>query len=417
VTLIPRRARARLLEDLSFFRSVLLQGARQVGKSTLATAIAAELGARVVTLDDIDVRDLARSDPGLLLDSLGRPAVIDEVQRGGDGLVLALKARLDTTREKGQFLLTGSSGFLTTPGLSESLAGRMGVVELWPLSVGERLGGHDGLVGRLLDGPDGLLSHGSATVPRDDYLELLCTGGMPEVQELSARGRGVWFDAYLETVLRREIESAADLRKVDALERMARLLLASTGDEMVAASLAQRLGIDRATASTYEPWLESAFLVHRVAAWGRNLGAAAVKRPKLHAVDTGLAAASLGKDLDALRRPTEPATGRLLESFVVAELAKQVSWAERPIRLHHLRETGGIEIDAVLQTTDGRVCAVEVKASTRARPEDARHLATVRDRLDRVGGEFVVGVVLHTGEQRLPLGDRIVALPIADLWT
>ena len=146
--LIPRRALTRVEESLGAFRAVVIQGARQVGKSTVAEAVARASGTPVATLDRREDLAAALDDPGLFLESLGSPAVIDEIQRGGDDLVLAIKQRLDRDRTPGQYLLTGSTNFLTTPMISESLAGRIDVVTLWPLSMGELSAGKDDFVDR-----------------------------------------------------------------------------------------------------------------------------------------------------------------------------------------------------------------------------------------------------------------------------
>jgi uncharacterized protein len=136
-----------------------------------------------------------------------------------------------------------------------------------------------------------------------------------------------------------------------------------------------------------------------------------------YSCDTGLAAAIVGKDVDALARLNDPSVGPLVESFVIAELAKQLTWSAVSARLHHLRDSDGLEIDAIIESADGRVVAVEVKASTVARSEDAAPMGSLRDKLDRVGEDFVAGIVFHTGDRRVRLGDRLVDLPIADLWT
>lgn len=415
--LIDRRALGVAVESLQSFRALVIQGARQVGKSTLAGVLAARLDAPLVSLDREEDLAAALDDPRLFLDTFGTPLVVDEVQRAGDRLVLASKQRLDADRSPGQYVLTGSTNFLTTPTISESLAGRIDLVTLWPLSMGELTGGSDGFVDRVFAGVPAVLEHRGATPSRGDYLQMLCRGGYPEVQAMGERARLRWFDRYVETVLRREVETATDLRRLDALLAMARLLLSTMGSELVISRLADNLGIDRSTAEVYEPWIETTFLVHRLPAWSRKVASRIVRRPKLYACDTGLAAAVIGKGPDALGRMHDPSVGPLVESFAVAELAKQATWSTTPARLHHLRERGGLEVDVVLEAPDGRVVAVEVKASTVARPPDAAPMARLRDRLDGVGDDFVAGVVLHTGDRRVALGDRLVGLPLADLWT
>jgi len=324
-----------------------------------------------------------------------------------------MKQRLDRSRSPGQYILTGSTNFLTTPAISESLAGRIDLITLWPLSMGELHQGQDDLIDRAFADHAGLTNHRGVTPTRDDYLQLLCRGGYPEPQAFNDRTRQRWFERYLETVLRREVESATDLRRLDSLQAMARLLLATTGSELVISRLAKQVGVNRATAEIYQPWIEAAFLVHRLPVWSRKVASRVVRRPKLHVVDTGLGAAIVGKNPASLARLNDPSVGPLVESFVIAEL----TWSQTSARLHHLRETDGLEIDAIIESLDGRVTAVEVKASTVPRPADAAPMATIRDRLDRVGDDFFGGIVFHTGQRRIKLGDRLIGLPIADLWT
>ncbi|MGQ0465083.1 MAG: ATP-binding protein [Sporichthyaceae bacterium] len=395
----------------------MVHGARQVGKSTLALQLADRIGATVATLDDEDARRAAENDPASFLAALGRPLVIDEVQRVGEPLVLAVKAAVDGDRRRGQFILTGSTNFLTVPTISESLAGRADFLTLWPLSQGELHGGVDGFVDRAFAGVGGLLAHSGVVIERDEYLERLCLGGYPDVLTIGERGRRRWFENYVATVLAREIETAGDIRRSDALAAMVRYFAATTAGELVLTTAAERLGIARATAAEYLPWLETAFIVHHLPAWSRNLTAKVVKRPKIHMVDTGVAANLLGRRPEGLRHPTEPATGPLFETFVVNEIAKQLTWSDTFARIYHFRDRDGTEVDAVLEADDGRVVAVETKATSTPRPEDFRGLAKLRDAVDRCGDRFVAGVLLHTGARRLQFGERLLALPAADVWT
>lgn len=415
--IIKRRAEEVVRGSLGAFRVVVLHGARQSGKTTLARAVAEALGGEYVTLDVARERLAAAADPETFLDQLRSPAVIDEIQRVGEPLVLAVKVLVDNDPRPGQVLLTGSTNFLSVPTISETLAGRVDLVTLWPLAQSEINGTAGDFVDRLFGEPGRLTRARSKTPSRDDYLALVCRGGFPEVGRIDPKARRRWFTRYVQTVIEREIRVVADLRRGDLLGRMVRLFAARTAQEHVASHVAESLGTDRTTTETYRAWLQTVFLVHLVPAWSRNLASKVVHRPKLHMVDTGLAAALLGKDVAALRRPTDPMTGPLLETFVVAEIEKQIGWGDLPATIHHYRETGGIEVDIVIETPDGRVCAIEVKATVAPRPADAAGLAAFRDRLDRVGSDFVQGVVLHTGTRRLSMGDRIVALPIADIWS
>lgn len=414
--LLPRRAATVVAQSMQDFRVVVVHGARQVGKTTLVQIVARDLSAAYLTLDRAGDREALAADPADFLDSAGTPLVIDEVQRVGEPLVIAVKVVVDNDNRPGRYLLTGSTNFLTVPGIAESLAGRVDLVTLWPLSMGERSGGRDDFVDRCF-GQENLLHHLGEVPTRTQYLEMLTIGGYPAVQAMADRARRRWSSRYVDTVLSREIEVAADIRRIDAMRDMVRYFAATTAQELVVSSVANRLGIDRSTVETYEAWLETVFLIHRVPAWSRNLAAKVVRRPKIYMADTGVAAALLAKTPQTLMSPTDPATGALVETFVANELAKQLTWSETPARLGHFRRSDGAEVDLVLESDDGRVVGVEVKASSTPRAEDFRWLAMLRDGLDASGGDFVQGVLLYAGDRRLPFGDRLVALPIADLWT
>ncbi|MEZ0365165.1 ATP-binding protein [Mycobacterium sp. pUA109] len=416
-TWIPRRALDVVEQSLAAFRVVVLHGARQTGKTTLARHFAERHNAAYVTLDRTDIADAMASDPVTYLSTSGTPLVIDEVQRVGEPLILAVKSAVDVNNRPGQYLLTGSTNFLTVPMIAETLAGRTDIVTLWPLSQGELTGGDDDFVDRAFADAESLLTHQGPTPARSAYFDALCLGGYPAAQGLGVRGRRRWFARYVQTVLQREIAVAADIRRADALMEMVRYFAATTAQELVLNTVAQRLGIDRSTVNTYEPWLETVFLVHRLPAWSRNLTAKVVKRPKLYIADTGIAANLLAKDASALQRVNDPASGALFETFVVNEIAKQCTWCETPVRMFHFRDSDGAEVDLVLEADDGRILAIEFKASTTPRSDDFRWLTLLRDRLDKVGGQFIAGFVLHTGTARLRFGDRMIALPAADVWT
>ena len=206
----------------------------------------------------------------------------------------------------------------------------------------------------------------SADANRDDYLRRLCRGGYPEPFEMEGRLRYRWFDSYVTTVLNRDIVVLGELRAMPAMHRLMRLAAASTATEVNLADWSRRLGIDRRTVESYLGWMRTVFLVHELPAWTRNRTRRAIKRPKLHMLDSGLAATLLRLDATALRHPNATMTGPLIETFTVNEIVKQISVADEAIDLHHFRDSTGREVDLVLEHTDGRLVAVEIKASASA---------------------------------------------------
>jgi hypothetical protein len=420
---VARHLRHRLAAALSTYRVVVLHGARQCGKTTLARAVAAERGGAYVSLDDEQALDAALADPHTFVRTGPYPLVVDEVQIAGERLVRAVKMAVDADDVPGRFLLTGSTNFLTVPTISESLAGRAAILRLWPLSRAELAGAPattgatalPGVIGRWFDG-ETVAAAGAGTA-RDDYLEMVCAGGYPEALRLEPAGRAGWFDGYVETVLARDVVALGDIRRAALLARLLRLAAASTAGEVNITDWAQRLAADRATVDSYLQWLRTVFLVHDLAPWTRNRAARVVRRPKLHLTDSGLAAAMLGLDAAALRPPTATATGPLVETFVVNEIARRLGAAIPRVTLHHYRDNARHEVDLVLERADGAVVAVEIKATASPRAGDLRHVAALRDRLDAAEpGAFRAGILLHTGTGAYTVGDRLHTAPVDTLW-
>ena len=419
--IVPRHMQPRIEEALDSFRVVVLHGARQCGKSTLARLVADERGGTYTSLDDDATREAAQADPrGFLLDQR-HPLVVDEIQLGGDRVVRAVKQVVDAEPVPGRFLLTGSTNFLTVPTISESLAGRVRLLRLWPLSQAELGGTEPFPVEAWFDSAgDGLARLAPASkirLSRRDYLEIVCRGGYPEVAVMSRELRPDWFESYVETVIERDVAALGDLRRRSVLPTLLEWVAASTSSELNAQSVAGRLGIDRATLGSYLAWMETVFLLHRLPSWSRSPSARPVRRPKIHITDTGLAAGLIGADADALMVPTAPATGPLLETFVVNEIARAVSASASRQRLHHYRDHQGHEVDLVIERADGAVVAVEIKATSSPTVDQMRHVAWLRDRLDSVSpGAFRSGILLHTGDQIFTVGDRLHIRPIDTLW-
>jgi hypothetical protein len=407
--LVPRKAEGLVTEALSDTRVVTLNGARQAGKSTLARIAAGQHPNAVIRLlDDPATLRAARDDPAGFVEHDGL-MVIDEVQLAPE-LFRSIKVAVDADQRPGQFLLTGSAQVLALRGLPDALPGRMEIVELWPFSQGELEQSPDAFVdAAYARGPD--LSHAS-TLRKRDYLERLVRGGYPEAIRRPPRRREAFFESYLTNLIERDIQELAAIERRGDLRRLLALLAGRSGGLLVAATLATASGIPRTTLNRYLELLSAVFLIKQIPAWSTGRTQRAIGTPKLAFVDTGIAAHLLGQDSARLNEP-DGAAGPMIETFVLMEIARQLTWSQERARLHHYRTKDDLEVDAVLETSDGRVIAIEVKAGATVRSED---LAGLRHLSQRLGQRLVAGYVLYTGQQTLPFGERIRALPIEALW-
>lgn len=390
----------------------IVTGPRQSGKTTLVRGQLSG-AATMRSLDEQGVLDAALEDPAEFVAIGGRPLVIDEVQRGGEPLVRAIKARVDRDSSPGQFVLTGSSNFLSVPTIAESLAGRAGFVEVWPFTQGELAGVSDHFVDVIFTGAAGLTEYRPSGISRHELLERVCTGGYAEVHELPPGQRPGWFRDYVRTTIERDVVEMSGIRKVAEMGQLLRLLAARSGCELVMQSLINDSALERQAVYDHRGWLQTIHLVTTLPAWSRNLTRRVKRRPKVFLTDPGLAAWLMGKTPAALQSPTDPATGQLVETFVFAELRRQLTWATTEIGLFHWQDRSGGEIDFVLESGDGRVVALEVKAGQTPKREWFRCLGHMRD---TVGDSFIAGVVLYAGQHVLPFGDRLMAVPIPALW-
>lgn len=412
ITLRDRHLEAAIRDSLSSFRVVMIQGARQTGKTTLARRIGGS--GTFLGLDDNDLLRIARHDPVGLIAGLPKPVVIDEVQRAGDSLVRAIKMAVDRDPTPGGFLLTGSADFLTVPGISESLAGRVAIFELSPFSQGEIEGHEERFLDCVFNEPDSLRSVPASAIAGSGYSLRICAGGYPEPLAMDHRNRRRWFDAYVNTIVSRDVAEFTGARRTREIPRLLRALAARTANQLVVSSIHNQIGLGSInTTSDYVAYLEMIHLVTTLPTWSANLGIRVKRHPKVYITDTGLAATLLGRTPESLIRPTDPARGQMFETFVVNEIRRQSSWSDIGVDLFQYRDRYGHEVDLICETPDGRVVGIEVKAAATTRPAQATHLAWLRDRL---GDRFVAGIVFYTGALSLPLGDRIVALPLSTLW-
>nr|BFE65422.1 ATP-binding protein [Dactylosporangium thailandense] len=389
---------------------VVLNGARQVGKSTLAELVLRQHPGGVARfLDNPGTRTAAQADPIRFVQHEGL-MLIDEVQRVPD-LWLAIKHVVDRDPRPGRLLLTGSARLLALQSVPDALPGRSETIELWPLSQGEIDGAPDGFVDAAFRlGPE--LTAAAAEAPdfsRRDGLARALRGGYPEaVRRETPRRRERFFEGYLDDVITRDVKQVADIEKAGDMRRLVSLLAAQTAGLLNVNRLAGELSLSAPTVRRYVEILETIYLIRLIPAWSANATTRTVATPKVVFVDPGLAGFLSTGATGGMPE------GGLIENFVVSELARQLTWARSSIRLFHYRDRDQYEVDAVLEDNAGNVVAIEVKAAETVRAEDFRGLRLLQRRL---GDRYRAGFVLYCGTEPLSFGDGLGALPISALWT
>jgi uncharacterized protein len=239
----------------------------------------------------------------------------------------------------------------------------------------------------------------------------LSAGGYPEARLRHGRRRSRWFENHLATALNRDLHDISDAVKTDAMPGLLRLLASQAANLLSYRAIGTRLDLHHATVKSYVGLLEQMFLVRRLPAWRPGLGAREVQAPKIYIVDTGLMAYLMGAGDERIANDDQ-VTGKIVENFVATELTKHAEWAEETVRLYHYQRERE-DVDLVLEWNDGSIAAIEVKSRATVRQGDWKWVAKLRDQ--RKDG-FRAGAILYTGEQTIPLGDRLWAIPLSGLW-
>jgi uncharacterized protein len=408
---VTRLADGLLDQLLVSFSAISLVGPRAAGKTTTAVRRAGT----VLRLDRPNVRSAVAADPDAMLQGLPEPVVIDEWQEAPDVLG-AVKRSVDDDPRPGRYILTGSVRAelenQVWPG-----TGRILQVPMYGMSVRERLGRATGptFIDRVaLEGASAVKSPGGEVNIRG-YLDLMLEGSFPEpALRVPAMARRRWFDGYVEQMITRDVPAIAPRRDPDLLRRYLSALAVNSAGLVTEESLREAAGINTKTAREYQALFQRMFVLDLVPAWFSNHVKRLVKTPKRYLVDPALVAAVLGLGRDAILYGPDM-LGRLMDTFVAAQLRAELAVSDLGPRLYHLREEHGRrEVDLVIETASGTLIGIELKASATVTAHDARHLAWLRD---EVGDAFAAGLVLHTGPYVFPLGDRLVAAPVSALWT
>ena len=404
----PRFVEHRVDEALADTRVVLVCGPRQSGKTTLARQIAGE-DIPFYTLDDSTVLESALADPVGFVRGLDR-AVIDEVHRV-PSLILAIKTAVDADPRPGRFLLTGSANLMTLPHLADSLAGRMGIIRLLPLSQAELHGNQSPFLEQVFAGE---VPKCTAPIVGDDFVNAVLSGGYPEALARSGgRRRQNWHLDYVEAIIQRDVRDVARIGQLNAMPRLLHVLAEYSGQLVNYSGFGAALGMNHVTTQKYVGVFENLFIVRTLQPWYTNTLKRLTKSPKLHFLDSGLLATLKDISLDRLNRE-RALFGPLLESFVFGELLKLTSWSDDRYVFSHFRDKERNEVDLVIEDRRGRVVGIEVKASATASKGDFSGLRRLET---ACGDKFVLGLVLYDHDQTVPFGDRMIAAPLSTLWS
>lgn len=417
---VPRHGVSVAKEVLADTPLLVVQGARQVGKSTLLQQATRGMRAHHVTLDNPTALSAAQADPvGFISQEPGRLLVVDEAQRA-PGLALALKEAIDIDRRPGRFAITGSADLLSLPGIADSLAGRAESIRVHTLSQGEieQRATPEDWVAWILDLVDGAHKLPQTVQPREETREAILRGGYPEPLKRSTnRAADRWFASYSERLAlhdAKHLEGKGQFSSV--LEPLLRILASEGSAELVKAKIARQLGIAESTLTDHLALAKAMYLIDELPAWGRAFSTRAVRRPKIAVSDTGFASSLSGFTVEKSRLVGGMEHfGALVEAFAAGELRKQQEWSRERYRLYHYRERTE-EVDIVIELADGRLILVEVKAAVGVDKRAWRHLESLSEKLeDRV----VVSVVLFLGDQALTAKHAhgtVYLLPVSTLW-
>ena len=413
--MIQRHLSKIVLESLQDFPVVLLIGARQVGKSTLAKELTKQnWPARYLTLDNRAVLDAALTNPDGMVQGLDLPVVIDEVQRASD-LLRSVKMTVDQDRQPGMFLLTGSANILTMSSVSETLAGRVAVHQLHPFSWTEVEGEKPSeVLEHIFKAQDakGLvrkLSLSNAPARTKELQQFILRGGYPDPCLMkNPSSRSTWFESYRQTYLERDVRDLTSIAHVPDFNRLLVTLALRTGQMLNFSSLSRDVGLPVSTLRRYFNILEETFQIFRIAPYHANVGKRIVKTPKAYMSDTGMAChLSDADDWSTLQKRNQ--AGAMLETWVAGELRKLLSLSSTRTGLYYWRTRDGREVDFLLER-GGRVVGVEVKQAARIDKHDLTGIMACSDALKN---SWHMGIVLYGGTEVVPLDPKIIAVPFS----
>jgi len=385
---------------------VMVIGPRGCGKSSLVRNFISK-ERKYLSLDSDAVLESALYDPAGFVRDLDS-AIIDEVQKAPE-LLLAMKQAVEDDGRPGRFLLTSSANLGLLQHLPESLAARMEIITLLPISRAEIGASRPSFLtaafsGELVEPPFPLIG--------GELLQTVVAGGYPEMLRRKEPRRKSWARDYVMDLVRQDAREIAGVEKLDRLPRLLELLATHSGQLTNFSQIGSQLELDDKTTQKYTQILEQLFLVQRVPAWFESRLSRLVKTPKLHFVDSGMHAAMLGLSAEKVAK-NRTAFGALLGTFVFSEIMKQASWSHEVYTFNHFRDKDQDKVDFLVEDERGALIGIDVKPAATVYGADFKGLRKVQS---ICGDNLKLGVVLYDGTKAVAFGDRLFAAPISCLW-
>jgi len=409
-TAYPRHAEVKLREAIADSPVVLIQGPRQCGKTTLAQTVGLAEDYEYLSFDDRAICAAAEADPNGFVAGLPARVVLDEAQKA-PGIFSAVKLEVDRRRAPGRFILTGSVNVLQVRAITDSLAGRMDIIELRPFSQCELARAKPGFLDALFARRFRMRRAKNAPQETPQDAERVVAGGYPAALQRAVARQRAWYQNYINTQVLRDAAEFSNIRTPETLSRLLTLAAAQTAQLLNINDLSSSFQISRNTVESYLALLAKMFLLERLPAWHSNRKKRLVKTPKLHLGDAGLACALLNMNAATLA-DERSRFGHILETFVFQELRRLASAHPSPHHFYHYREKDGNEVDIVIER-DAALAGVEVKASATVSARDFNGLRRLKT---AAGKRFVCGALLYRGERALSFGDNLRAVPLRALW-
>jgi predicted AAA+ superfamily ATPase len=401
-----------IMEALKDTPVILINGARQTGKSTLCRQLVEDgtFDGQTMTMDDPTTLASAQADPLGFLQDLSHHVIIDEVQRAPQ-LFLSIKKLVDEKRKEMRLILTGSADVMTLPQVADSLAGRIEIHYLWPLSQAEILRKRSKFIHTLVAPAGRFQAHRTNW---RDIIEAIRAGGYPEaLQRESEARKAKWFESYIEAVLQKDIRNLANIEGLIQIPNILQLIGTRVGSTVNLSDIARLSGVKNTTLQRYMALLEHVFLILKIPAWTPNLEGQFVKSPKIFVNDTGLLCHLRGEGVDSLIE-NRTTVGAFLENFIVMEIVKQLSWSGLFLKPYHFSIHSGAEVDLILEDRKKQLFGIEIKSAASVSQSDFKGLKQLAH---IAGKKFQRGIVLYGGNQVLGgFGENLQAVPIPSLW-